>query len=332
MTTNLPALLPVKMSAAMRRKMREFKGETHLSATTKNGSRNIHPTIKALEVRGLVRIQPLSTIAHRVMVAVLTEQGQAYMAAIVERADALLGQVDDAAPVEPSGAVARRLVSEYGFTAEEANALVVEHAEIVAEGERFGSYPYYVADRIVDAYNAAKKTAEPATVPLDIPVAVRAYIEAEWRGASAAALSAMRGEITAALLAADPELSNTAAGFRFHHLVAEMRDNDSIGADLLAQMEPAPASGPLYIFYIEDEGRGTVRALCTPAGDPVERNRAYRDTDGDEYRITRRQDDKWAIAEDDNMPAVWVEWSGGGMNNGWFPAVSLGLVWSSSNS
>lgn len=71
---------------------------------------------------------------------------------------------------------------------------------------------------------------------LDIPAAVRRYIEAEWRGASVAALSAMRGEITAALLASDPELSNTAATVRFHKLVAEMRDNDSIGADLLAQM------------------------------------------------------------------------------------------------
>lgn len=81
----MEALRPVKVSAAMSRKMREFRGQDSLLALTKNGSRNVHPTIKALESRGLVKVQPVSTIAHRVKIAVLTEQGKAWMR-MIERA------------------------------------------------------------------------------------------------------------------------------------------------------------------------------------------------------------------------------------------------------
>lgn len=88
------------------------------------------------------------------------------------------------------------------------------------------------------ASGALTEVAPTAPAPLDIPAAIRAYIEAEWRGASHAALSAKRGEITAALLAADPELSNTAAAFRFHKLVDEMRGNDEISAETLARIAP----------------------------------------------------------------------------------------------
>lgn len=116
----------------------------------------------------------------------------------------------------------------------------------------------------------------------------------------------------------------------------EMRATE-LAAEAYGRPAPVPVAqtgtlGPRYVLYIEDEGRGTVHALYTPTGQPVELNRTYRDTTGDKFRITRRQDDKWAIAEDDDKPAVWVEWSGEGMSNGWFPAVSLGFVWSSSNS
>ena len=65
---------------------------------------------------------------------------------------------------------------------------------------------------------------------------IRGYILAEECGADAASLSAMRGEITAALLAADPGLSNTAATFRFHKLVDEMRGNGEISAETLARI------------------------------------------------------------------------------------------------
>lgn len=62
----------------------------------------------------------------------------------------------------------------------------------------------------------------------NIPAAVRAYIEAEWRGATPTALRGMQAEVCYALLLADSQLSADAANFRFHNLVAEMRDNDSV--------------------------------------------------------------------------------------------------------
>lgn len=81
------------------------------------------------------------------------------------------------------------------------------------------------AGQLVLHVEPVTEAAEPTTDY--IAIAIRAYIESEWSGADAVTLSGMRGGITAAILAADPELSNTAAGFRFWKLVAEMRDNDS---------------------------------------------------------------------------------------------------------
>lgn len=88
MPTPTPVLKPVKLSAAMRRKLNEFKGERSILATTKNGSRNTHPTIKALEARGLVEIHRRGTDTA---VAVLTEQGDMWMC-VVERAEAIYAQ------------------------------------------------------------------------------------------------------------------------------------------------------------------------------------------------------------------------------------------------
>lgn len=70
---------------------------------------------------------------------------------------------------------------------------------------------------------------------------IRGYILAEECGADTASLSAMRGEITAALLAADPELSNTAAAFRFHRLVDEMRGNDDLEPVAVTPVAERPA-------------------------------------------------------------------------------------------
>lgn len=145
-----------------------------------------------------------------------------------------------------------------------------------------------------------------APAPLDIPAAIRAYIEAEWRGASHAALSAKRGEITAALLAADPELSNTAATFRFHKLVAEMRDNDSIGADLLAQMTPA---APQVVTVDGPEGSGLRWHLVDADSNPV--------TAG-EHRALWSGQPRFTIAErpevqswDGEVPLnIWIMWVG----------------------
>ena len=67
-----------------------------------------------------------------------------------------------------------------------------------------------------------------------LTASLRGYIQSEWCGADRASLNAMQAEITAALQAADPALSDTAAAFRFHKLLAEMRDNDAIGDSLLA--------------------------------------------------------------------------------------------------
>lgn len=158
------------------------------------------------------------------------------------------------------------------------------------------------AERIAELHPAATET----PVPLDIPGAVRAYIEAEWRGASHAALSAMRGEITAALLAADPELSNTAAGFRFHQLVAEMRDNDSIGADLLAQMAPESAEAQ-QVSVDGPEGSGLRWHLMDVDGNPV--------TAG-EHRALWSGQPRFTIAEhpevqswDGEVPLnIWITW------------------------
>jgi hypothetical protein len=77
----MAVLKPIRTSSAMRRKMREFKGERSIVASTKNG-RGINSTVQALADRGLVKIQPASTIAHRVKVAVLTEQGDLWMIGI----------------------------------------------------------------------------------------------------------------------------------------------------------------------------------------------------------------------------------------------------------
>lgn len=56
---------------------------------------------------------------------------------------------------------------------------------------------------------------------IDIPAAVRAYIEAEWRGAGIIALNVAQAGIMTALQSADPKLSETAAERRFRKLVAE---------------------------------------------------------------------------------------------------------------
>lgn len=84
--------------------------------------------------------------------------------------------------------------------------------------------------------------------PLDITAAVRDYIEAEWRGA-ALVMADKRDVILAHLLATNPNMDLTAATFRFHKLVAEARDNDSI--------EPVAAAPKVaeYVAKTAAEGR-----------------------------------------------------------------------------
>jgi hypothetical protein len=72
-------LLPVKLSAAMRRKMREFRGAESISATNKTNGK-LNPTVEALALRGLVKVV-LTNTGRPFRIAVLTDQGRAWMAA-----------------------------------------------------------------------------------------------------------------------------------------------------------------------------------------------------------------------------------------------------------
>ena len=74
---------------------------------------------------------------------------------------------------------------------------------------------------------------------IDIPAAVRDYVEAERHGAGVIALNVAQAGIVTALMAADPSLSETAAAFRFHKLVDEMRGNDEISPETLARIVAA---------------------------------------------------------------------------------------------
>jgi len=79
-------LLPVKTSAAMRRKMREFRGKESISATNRTNGR-LNPTVEALALRGLVKIV-LTDTGRPFRIAVLTDQGTAWMA-MIERTETM---------------------------------------------------------------------------------------------------------------------------------------------------------------------------------------------------------------------------------------------------
>src|SRR5688572_855373 len=69
-----------------------------------------------------------------------------------------LGSCTEVTPV-PFGygaSVARVVVREGGYTIKEASDLVIRYAELVEKGDRFGSFPSYVAWQIMDADTKAK--------------------------------------------------------------------------------------------------------------------------------------------------------------------------------
>lgn len=114
------------------------------------------------------------------------------------------------------------------------------------------------------ASGALTEVAPTAPAPLDIPAAVTEYIEAECRGTDRKARYAMRGEIIAALLAADPSLSNTAATFRFHNLVAEMRDNGEISAETLVRIKPVTDTAAELAARVRNGADDVTVTMATP--------------------------------------------------------------------
>lgn len=133
---------------------------------------SIVATVKTLTERGDAALidnawapaLQLANSIHSGYVTAVTAEGVEYLTSVNYRLIALSAPVAQAGTLgprwsartktvdnSPSSVVARLLVKDHNFTAEQAAALVIEHADYVNDIERLGSFPHYVADRIAAA-------------------------------------------------------------------------------------------------------------------------------------------------------------------------------------